>query len=207
LIFNKNLYRNLIPDQPGGGTVIYSDPWRVREYAPDIEEQEDGGTPLFLEGIKAALCVRLKEKMGVTKILEREEELLKIIFPRLLNMKNIEVLESGVTKSMGVISFLVKGAHHNLIVTLLNDRFGIQMRGGCSCAGTYGHTLLGIDENHSAELLRSVRAGDLSCKPGWVRLSVHPTMTNGGDQLYHGCNRKDRYSFPGLGERLYLCSS
>jgi selenocysteine lyase/cysteine desulfurase len=178
LIFNQNLYRNSIPDQPGGGTVIYSNPWRGREYTQDVEQREDGGTPPFLQGMKAAMCVRLKEKMGVANMLAREEEILKIIFPRMLSMKNVEVLESNINKRIGVISFLVKGAHYNLIAKLLNDRFGIQTRGGCSCAGTYGHTLLEIDQNHSFELLKSIRAGDLSCKPGWVRLSIHPTMTN-----------------------------
>jgi selenocysteine lyase/cysteine desulfurase len=128
--------------------------------------------------MKAAMCVRLKEKLGVANMLAREEEILKIIFPRMFSIKNVEVLESNITKRLGVISFLVKGAHYNLIVKLLNDRFGIQTRGGCSCAGTYGHILLEIDQNHSFELLKSIRAGDLSCKPGWVRLSIHPTMTN-----------------------------
>jgi len=178
LIFNQDLCRNGIPDQPGGGTVIYSNPWGDREYVKDIEEREDGGTPPFLQAIRAAMCVRLKEKMGVANMLEREEEILKVIFPRMLNIKNLEVLERNITKRMGVISFLVKGAHYNLIVKLLNDRFGIQTRGGCSCAGTYGHTLFGIDRDHSATLLESIRDGDLSCKPGWVRLSIHPTMTN-----------------------------
>jgi selenocysteine lyase/cysteine desulfurase len=178
LIFNQKLYRNLVPDQPGGGTVIYSNPWRVREYVQGIEEREDGGTPPFLGGIRAAMCVRLKEKMGVAHMLAREEEIVTIIFPRLLSIKNIEVLESHITKRLGVISFLVKGAHYNLIVTLLNDRFGIQTRGGCSCAGTYGHTLLEIDQNDSLKLLQSICARDLSGKPGWVRLSIHPTMTD-----------------------------
>jgi selenocysteine lyase/cysteine desulfurase len=178
LIFNQNLYRNLVPDQPGGGTVIYSNPWKGREYTQDVELREDGGTPPFLQGMKAAMCVRLKEKMGVANMLAREEEILKIIFPRLLLIKNVEVLESNITQRLGVISFWVRGAHYNLIVKLLNDRFGIQTRGGCSCAGSYGHTLLEIDQTRSFQLLKSIRAGDLSCKPGWIRLSIHPTMTN-----------------------------
>ena len=79
---------------------------------------------------------------------------------------------------MGVISFIVKGAHYNLIVRMLNDRFGIQVRGGCSCAGTYGHMLLHVDENRSKEILSMIHSGDLLCKPGWIRLSIHPIMTN-----------------------------
>lgn len=178
LIFNKKLYRNAVPDHPGGGTVSYSNPWKVHEYAADIEQREDGGTPPFLQGIKAAMCVRLKEEMGVANIRQREEELLEIIFPRLSKMKHIEILEAAVTKRLGVISFLVTAAPYHLIVRLLNDRFGIQMRGGCSCAGTYGHMLLQVDKPQSYAILEAIRAGDLSRKPGWVRLSIHPTMTN-----------------------------
>jgi selenocysteine lyase/cysteine desulfurase len=178
LIFNKNLYRNRIPDQPGGGTVIYSNPWRGREYTDDIEQREDGGTPPFLQGMKAAMCIRLKEDMGIGNMLEREEEILQIIFPRILSIKNIQVLEGDITDRLGVISFMVKGAHYNLIVKILNDRFGIQTRGGCSCAGIYGHKLLHIDQARSFELLKSLKSGDLSRKPGWVRLSIHPTMRN-----------------------------
>ncbi|HEX4849585.1 MAG TPA: aminotransferase class V-fold PLP-dependent enzyme, partial [Puia sp.] len=176
LIFNKKMYRNLIPDQPGGGTVKYSNPWRDREYEQAIEQREDGGTPPFIQGMKAAMCIRLKEKMGIANMLHREEEILKIIFPRIAHIKNVQVLQSNIIQRLGVISFLVKGAHYNLVVKLLNDRFGIQTRGGCSCAGTYGHTLLNIDRTHSLELRKSILAGDLSCKPGWVRLSIHPTM-------------------------------
>lgn len=178
LIFNKKLYRNAVPDHPGGGTVSYSNPWKVHEYAADIEQREDGGTPPFLPGIKAAMCIRLKEKMGVANILQREEELLEIIFSRLSKMQHIAILEAEVTKRLGVVSFIVTCVPYNLIVKLLNDRFGIQMRGGCSCAGTYGHMLLNVDKPQSYAILDAIRAGDLSRKPGWVRLSIHPTMTN-----------------------------
>ena len=178
LIFNKKIYKNIIPDQPGGGTVVYTNPWKVHEYIADIEHREDGGTPPFLQGIKVAMSVKLKEAMGVENIQEREEELLKIIFDRFAKMDTIEVLEGENKKRLGVISFIVKGAHFNLIVKILNDRFGIQTRGGCACAGTYGHLLLHVNEIESYELLDMIHSGDLSCKPGWIRLSVHPTMTN-----------------------------
>jgi selenocysteine lyase/cysteine desulfurase len=178
LIFNKHLYNNPVPDQPGGGTVKYTNPWGGREYTEDIEQREDGGTPPFLQAIKVAMCIRLKEEMGIHNMLRREEELLEIILPRLSEMKSIQVLEAAAVKRLGVISFLVSGVNYTLVVRLLNDRFGIQMRGGCSCAGTYGHILLHVDKPRSNAIRDSIRAGDLSNKPGWVRLSIHPTMTN-----------------------------
>jgi selenocysteine lyase/cysteine desulfurase len=178
LIFNKKLYNNTVPDQPGGGTIIYSNPWKVHEYTTDIEQREDGGTPPFLMGIKAGMCIRLKEKMGVENILQREKELLKIVFDRFSTILNVEILGSDIKKRLGVVAFTVTGAHYNLIVKLLNDRFGIQTRGGCSCAGTYGHQLLKVNEARSNDILNAIRSGDLLSKPGWIRLSIHPTMAN-----------------------------
>jgi selenocysteine lyase/cysteine desulfurase len=124
------------------------------------------------------MCIRLKEKMGVENMLMREEEILQIIFERFSKMKNVEILEGGIKQRLGVISFIVNGAHYNLITKILNDRFGIQTRGGCSCAGTYGHMLLHVDETRSYKILDAILSGDLLSKPGWIRLSVHPIMSN-----------------------------
>nr|WP_295872282.1 aminotransferase class V-fold PLP-dependent enzyme [uncultured Chitinophaga sp.] len=177
LVFDKKLYSNAVPDQPGGGTVDYTNPWGEYDYVTDIAQREDGGTPPFLQGIKAAMCIRLKEAMQVDLIRQRDNELLSVILPRLARIPQLQVLEPQVVQRLGVVSFIVPGVHYHLIVRLLNDRFGIQLRGGCSCAGTYGHLLLNVDKDRSHAIRRSILSGDLSCKPGWVRLSVHPTMT------------------------------
>jgi selenocysteine lyase/cysteine desulfurase len=177
LILNDRLYRNRIPDQPGGGTMLYSNPWGVHEYVTGIQHREDGGTPPILQAIKSAMCIRLKEEMGLENILLREREMVHHLLDRLGTIYGIRVL-GATARRLGILSFIVKDAHYNLIVRLLNDRFGIQARGGCSCAGTYGHLLLGIGEEQSYEILDSIRAGNNWCKPGWVRLSIHPTMTD-----------------------------
>ncbi|MEI9918437.1 MAG: aminotransferase class V-fold PLP-dependent enzyme [Bacteroidota bacterium] len=178
LIFNKEICNNNVPDHPGGGTLLYSNPWGGREYTGDIESREDGGTPPVLQAIKAAMCIDLKEEMGIEEILLREAELIEIAFERLHNMRNVKVLQGNIRERLGIISFIVDGAHYNLIVKILNDRFGIQMRGGCSCAGTYGHTLLNVPQSQSFEIWQAISSGDMSSKPGWIRLSLHPTMTN-----------------------------
>jgi selenocysteine lyase/cysteine desulfurase len=178
LIFNRRIYNNTVPDHPGGGTIVYSNPWKARKYVTDIESREDGGTPPVLKGIKAAMCIRLKEEMGIKNMLAREEELLKIAFARLSDMTDVTVLQGNARKRLGIISFIVKGAHYNLIVRLLNDKFGIQARGGCSCAGTYGHHLLNVDAAWSHKIWTAIHSGDLSSKPGWIRVSIHPTMTD-----------------------------
>jgi selenocysteine lyase/cysteine desulfurase len=178
LIFNKKCYKNNVPDHPGGGTITYSNPWRENEFTANIEQREDGGTPPFLQAIKAAMCMRLKEAMGVENIMNREKELLKIVFARFSKISNAQILQGNIKNRLGVVSFIITGAHYNLIVKLLNDRFGIQTRGGCSCAGTYGHKLLKVGKAQSHQILNAIRSGNLFAKPGWVRLSVHPTMTD-----------------------------
>jgi selenocysteine lyase/cysteine desulfurase len=179
LIFNKQLYRNETPDTPGGGTVKWTNRWGGYSYISDIEVKEDGGTPGFIQGIKAALAIRLKETMTVEKIQARERELKELTFKGLSGIDGLHILAENISERLGVFSFYIDGIHHNLITKLLNDKYGIQVRGGCSCAGTYGHFLLKVDINLSREITDLIEAGDLSMKPGWVRLSLHPTMTSG----------------------------
>lgn len=178
LIFDKELYNSNVPDDSGGGTVDWTNPWGNYKYVDDIESREDGGTPGFLQAIKTALAIELKNQMGTTNIMEREEELLQIAFPGLREIPGIKILADNVEERLGVISFYHPDIHYNLFVKLLNDRFGIQMRGGCACAGTYGHYLLEVSYEQSKEITDLINSGDLSMKPGWVRWSLHPTMTD-----------------------------
>ncbi|NLH60958.1 MAG: aminotransferase class V-fold PLP-dependent enzyme [Ignavibacteriales bacterium] len=186
LIFDSKLYKNKIPDQPGGGTVDWTNPWGQHRYIKDIEHREDGGTPPFLQTIKTALAIKLKEKMDPQKIRAREEELLTLAFNKLAKINKLHILAGNIKHRLGVLSFYVENLHYNLMVKLLNDRFGIQTRGGCSCAGTYGHILLSVCPLESRMITDKIDDGDLSGKPGWVRLSIHPTMTD--NELIYICN-------------------
>jgi selenocysteine lyase/cysteine desulfurase len=178
LIFNKKLYKNITPDNPGGGTVAWTNRWGGHSYITDIEIKEDGGTPGFLQGFKAAMAIRLKEEMDTKMIRLREDELVRAAFDNLSEIEGLHILAENIKERLGVFSFYIENIHHNLITRILNDRFGIQVRGGCSCAGTYGHFLLNVDYNLSKEITDRIDSGDLSLKPGWVRLSLHPTMTD-----------------------------
>ena len=178
LIFNKLLYRNRVPDNPGGGTVDWTNPWGQHKYVDDIESREDGGTPGFLQAIRIALAIELKQSMGVERILARESELLAIVWPGLMKTPGLHILAANHPERLGLVSFYIEELHYNLAVRLLNDRFGIQVRGGCSCAGTYGHYLLQVSVEHSKSITDKINSGVLTEKPGWVRLSLHPTMTD-----------------------------
>ena len=168
----------MIPDCPGGGTVTWTNPWGEHKYITDIEEREDGGTPGFLQVIKIALAVQLKEKMGIENILKREAQMVNYILNQLNSISNLTILAGQHEDRLGVISFYIDHLHFNLGVKILNDRFGIQTRGGCSCAGTYGHYLLHVDQETSKHLTSKITLGDLIEKPGWIRMSIHPTMTD-----------------------------
>jgi selenocysteine lyase/cysteine desulfurase len=178
LVFCKSLYHNTVPDNPGGGTVDWTNPWGKHKYLDDLEMREDGGTPSFLQTIKTALCVKLKEDMGTDKMMKREVEQLDILWNGLSTIPNLNLLAKNHPERLGVISFYIDDLHYNLGVRLLNDKFGIQVRGGCSCAGTYGHFLLHVDEDTSNSITEAISHGDLSAKPGWIRMSIHPTMSN-----------------------------
>ncbi|MEB2777416.1 aminotransferase class V-fold PLP-dependent enzyme [Algoriphagus sp. D3-2-R+10] len=178
LVFNGDLYNNRIPDHPGGGTVSWTNPWGEHAFFTDVEVREDGGTPAFLQTIRAALSIRLKEQMGIEKIRLREKELIEIAFSGLNKIPGIHILVAQHTDRLGVISFYSESIHFNLIVSLLSDLYGIQVRGGCSCAGTYGHMCLNVTREMSKKITDKIDSGDLSEKPGWVRLSLHPTMSN-----------------------------
>ena len=178
LIFDSKLYTNKIPDNPGGGTVEWTNPWGEHEYVANIEAREDGGTPGFLQVIRTALSIQLKNKMGVENMLHREHELLNEVWKELEPIKNLHILANQIKNRLSIVSFYIDDLHFNLAVKLLNDRFGIQSRGGCSCAGTYGHYLLSVDKDFSHSITSEISCGILDNKPGWVRVSFHPTTTN-----------------------------
>ncbi|MDQ8153613.1 MAG: aminotransferase class V-fold PLP-dependent enzyme [Gemmatimonadota bacterium] len=177
IVFNRALYKNTVPDEAGGGTVAWTNPWGEYAFLDNIEAREDGGTPGFLQAIKSALAVQLKDEMTVAAMQAREQNIAPYAMDRLAAIPGVHVLAQGVRHRLAMLSFWVEGVHYNLLVRLLNDRFGVQARGGCSCAGTYGHYLLHVDPSRSKSITDRIDQGDLSDKPGWVRLSFHPSTT------------------------------
>ncbi len=177
LVFNSALYHRTVPDNPGGGTVEWTNPWGGHKYVADIEAREDGGTPAFLQTIKTAMCISLKEQMGVDNMMQQEHFLINRLWDRIESLSNLHILAPKHRNRLAILSFYIDNLHYNLGVRLLNDRFGIQCRGGCSCAGTYGHYLLNVDHDHSKHITDMIDEGNYAEKPGWIRISLHPTMT------------------------------
>jgi selenocysteine lyase/cysteine desulfurase len=186
LIFDSKLYHNKIPDNTGGGTVKWTNPWGQHSFIEDIEAREDGGTPGFLQTIRAALAIKLKDEMGVVNMLIREKEIVRIAFEKLRKIPNLHILADNIEHRLAIMSFYVENIHYNLIVKLLNDMFGVQTRGGCSCAGTYGHYLLHVNVDTSNKITSEIENGCLFDKPGWVRASFHPTTTD--EEVHYVCD-------------------
>ncbi|MEI7726620.1 MAG: aminotransferase class V-fold PLP-dependent enzyme, partial [Bacteroidota bacterium] len=159
LIFDSSLYHNSVPDQPGGGTVDWTNAWGEYKFIDDIEIREDGGTPGFLQAIKTALAIELKEQMGVEQMHSREQVLVNFAFKKLQKIQGIHILAENITDRLGIISFYADSIHYNLFVRLLSDKFGIQVRGGCACAGTYGHYLLNVSHDKSKRITDKINLG------------------------------------------------
>jgi len=178
LVYDRNLHKKIVPDNPGGGNIKWTKPSGEQGYVEDTEVREDGGTPGILQVMRAALAINLKEKMGVEKIHQREQEVLHLFSEELKSTEEIQLLGNSETDRIGCVSFNIKDMHYNLVVRLLNDRFGIQVRGGWSCASTYAHYLFDIGEYNSEEIIAQIEQQNLTNKPGWVRVSLHPTTSN-----------------------------
>jgi selenocysteine lyase/cysteine desulfurase len=176
LVVRRDLARNRVPTVPGGGTIAFVDPVGQR-YLDDPVAREEGGTPGIVESIRAGLVVALKQAVGTDVIQAREQRLLRRALARWRRNPNLELLGNLEVPRLPIVSFRIRhGArhlHHELVVALLNDLFGIQARGGCSCAGPYGHRLLGIDPDLSRDLSDQAGRGWMGIKPGWVRLSFN----------------------------------
>ena len=177
LVISKSIAHNSVPVVPGGGTVAYvnSD---EHMYLHDIEHREEGGTPAIIESIRAGLVFQLKEAVGVPAIHSLEARFLMRAFEAFAAEPNIEVLGNLNSERLSIVSFVIKAPsgkylHHNFVVALLNDLFGIQSRGGCSCAGPYGHRLLGIDLERSHEFEEQIGGGCEGIKPGWIRVNFN----------------------------------
>jgi len=176
LVARRDLFRNRVPTVPGGGTVAYVNPTE-HVYLDDVEHREEGGTPAIVESIRAGLVFQLKEAVGVEAIREREEDFIHRAIERWRANPALEILGNPALPRLSIVSFVVRHRgrylHHNYVVALLNDLFGIQARGGCSCAGPYGHRLLGIDLERSHEFEREISRGCEGIKPGWIRVNLN----------------------------------
>jgi selenocysteine lyase/cysteine desulfurase len=176
LVVKRALCANTVPGTPGGGTVAYVNTEEHR-YVTDPVIREEGGTPAIIESIRAGLVFQLKDAVGAEAIREREVDFIQRAVASWSGNANIQILGNKSAWRLSIVSFIIKHRraylHHNFVVALLNDLFGIQSRGGCGCAGPYGHRLLGIDLDTSKEFEREIVRGCEGIKPGWVRVNFN----------------------------------
>ncbi len=181
LAVRRDLVANRVPSVPGGGTVTYVNADHHR-YVSEPEHREEGGTPAIVESIRAGLVFALKERVGTDLIRKLEHEFIRRAIDSWSENPNIRILGNPQADRLSIVSFVVRAPahlgpdrylHHNFVVAVLNDLFGIQARGGCSCAGPYGHRLLGIDRTTSSRFEAEIAAGCEVIKPGWVRINFN----------------------------------
>jgi selenocysteine lyase/cysteine desulfurase len=186
LVAKRRLLANRIPTVPGGGTVAYVGPTEHR-YLADPERREEAGTPDILGAIRAGLVFQLRQAVGTDVIRRLEDSFLRRAIERWTTNPNIRILGNLDAPRLSIVSFMVRHRdrylHHNFVVSLLNDLFGLQTRGGCSCAGPYGHRLLGIDLVRSKEYERQIAAGCEGIKPGWTRVNFNYALSEAAFEL------------------------
>lgn len=176
LVARRDLLTNTVPAVPGGGTVQYVSPDH-HTYIADQERREEGGTPAIIGSIRAGLVFKLKDEVGPDRIRGLEHHFIRRAISSWKTNSSIDILGNPDAERLSIVSFVIrtedKVLHHNYVVALLNDLFGIQARGGCSCAGPYGHRLLGIDLETSKQFEDVIATGCEVLKPGWVRLNFN----------------------------------
>jgi hypothetical protein len=176
LVAKRKLFENAVPAVPGGGTVSYVSPWKV-QYLEDPEHREEGGTPGIVESIRAGLVFQLKSVVGVDTIRAQEDRFTRRAIDSWSDHPKLWLLGNPDLERLSIVSMCVRHGerflHWNFVVALLNDLFGIQARGGCSCAGPYGHTLFGIDQEQSCLFHAQTVAGYEGLKPGWFRINFN----------------------------------
>jgi selenocysteine lyase/cysteine desulfurase len=176
LAVKRQLLNNTVPSQIGGGTVRYVTPdWH--EWHPEPEHREEGGTPGIIESIRGAMAISIPKQVGYEVIAEREQQHVEQARAQLQGAPGVELLGPGNAERLPIFSLRFRSdegeLHYGFVVRLLNDLFGIQARGGCSCAGPYGHTLLDLTPEHSEALATEVGRGFGCLRPGWVRFNLH----------------------------------
>ena len=176
LVAKKHLFTNRVPAMPGGGTVSYVN-GKEHRYLDCPIHREEGGTPDIVGAIRAGLIFQLKESVGHQAIRDAEESYIQRAIQIWSEHPNIQILGNPKSWRLSIVSFMIRDGdhylHHNFVVAVLNDLFGIQARGGCSCAGPYGHRLLGIDLTTSHAFEQEVLRGCEGIKPGWTRLNFN----------------------------------
>jgi selenocysteine lyase/cysteine desulfurase len=174
LVAHRSLFHSARPERPGGGTVDYVGGAHRSDidYVTRLDEREEGGTPAIIGDLRAGVAFLLKDMLGPERILEHEVALGARALERLGRHPRIELYGPVDLPRLSILSFNIRGLHHDFVSTLLDHLFGIQNRAGCACAGPYGHRLLGIDAARSALYRAQIARGQLGIKPGWVRVSL-----------------------------------
>lgn len=182
LIVRRDAIVSTRPTWPGGGTVRFVSPV-THDYSDRIEAREEAGTPNVIGDIRAALAFLVKDAIGIGRMQDRNRELVGRALATWSGVERIELLGSLTAERLPIFAFRLRDdqngyIHQQLVTRMLSDRFGIQARGGCACAGPYVHRLLGIEPVQSESMRQAILAGDEIAKPGFTRLNFSVLLSN-----------------------------
>lgn len=163
LAIKKELCKSDLPTFAGGGTVSYVSR-TSQNFTYDKEQLEQCGTPGIIQLIRAHLAYKIRNSLGFENIKNKELELQSYFEPKFQNIKNIINYYPKNQSRLPIYAFNFKNRSPYEITKILSNKFGIQARAGCACAGPYGHDLLNLqDDAYFKE------------RPGFIRIGLHYT--------------------------------
>lgn len=182
LIVRRDAVLDTTPTWPGGGTVKFVSP-AGHDYSGSLESREEAGTPNVVGDIRAALALLVKEALGADFMRQRNAHFVQRALAAWKGAGRLELLGSLSANRLPIFSFRVRDGkggfvHQQLVTRMLSDRFGIQARGGCACAGPYVHRLLDIDDVQSLRMRQAILDGREIEKPGFVRLNFSALLSD-----------------------------
>lgn len=131
VLYGKEDLLNRLPPAQGGGDMIDEVTFEKTTYTI-LPSKFEAGTPMITEALGLAAALEYLSAIGMDRIAAWEHDLVLYCTEQLQEIPGLRILGTAENKG-GIVSFVVDGAHHLDIGTLL-DLKGVAVRTGHHCA-------------------------------------------------------------------------
>ena len=148
ILYGKKKWLDVMPPYQGGGGMIDEVKKENITFAESPTKFE-AGTMQTAEVVAFSESIKLVEKIGLDKISEIENEVLRYGIDKLKKNNSINLVGEPKNKA-SVISFTIKGIHPHDIATILDDD-GVAIRAGHHCCQIL-HEKIGVPATARASI-------------------------------------------------------